>query len=205
MIEFRSCAAYPGMLLSAILMGCSSSPPTRLYLLEPVSVPENLTTDTELTITVGPILLAEHLNRREVLSHDEPYRLTAAEFDWWAEPLEGNITSVLTENLSTLLSTDRVIDHRWDTRSADYTVRVHVTELAAEANGAVSLKAAWTINDQTGTPGELHKNAYTALRGNGEVVATVAAMSRTLAQLSQDIADEINRLSATTLAQRRAQ
>lgn len=200
MIEFRSYAAYAGVLLIAMLTGCSSSPPTRLYLIEPINVLENLTTETELTIAVGPIMLAQHLDRREVLSHDEPYRLTAAEFDRWAEPLEDNITSVLTENLSTFLSTNRVIDHRWDTRSADYTVRVHIIAFAAEPNGTVSLKAAWTIDDQTGAPGALHKNSYTEPRGDDEVVATVAAMSRAIAQLSRDIADEINELSANSLA-----
>ena len=200
MIVFRTYATYPSLLLIAMLMGCSSSPPTRLYLIEPIIVPENLTTETELTIAVGPIMLAQHLDRREVLSHDEPYRLMVAEFDRWAEPLEDNITSVLTENLSTLLSTDRVIDRRLDSRSVDYTVRVHVIALAAESNGAVSLKAAWTIDDQTKNPGVLHKNSYTERRGDGEVVATVAAISRAIAQLSRDIADEINELSASSLA-----
>ncbi|TDJ74626.1 MAG: hypothetical protein E2O38_01100 [Proteobacteria bacterium] len=53
--------------------------------------------------------LAEHLTRKEILSRDRRYEVSGAALDRWSEPLESNITSVLAENLSDLITPDTKI------------------------------------------------------------------------------------------------
>lgn len=188
-------------LLIVVLTGCSTSPPTRLYLIEPMAAIPSANVDTELTITVGPITLPEHLNRKEILTHDQPYRVSTAEFDRWAEPLDHNITAALAENLSMLVPTDHVIAYPWDAaRRVDYTVRVRVIAFGTDPSGEVVLSASWMIHDTVGAPVTLSKARYSESRRGNDVVATVAAMSRAIEQLSRDIANALHVASAESAA-----
>ena len=195
MMAPRLLASCVGVLSIAALMGCGSSPRPRLYRIEPVHQAEDGSTESNVTIAVGPIRLPEHLKRKEILYRNEPYRLTAAEFERWAEPLDDSIASALTENLSALVSTGLFVDHRWAAgRDVDYTVHVQVITFALDPDGDVRLNAAWMIASDTGISVGLQKESYRAPRSSADVVATVAAMSQAVGELSQDIADEIDEL-----------
>ena len=118
-----------------------------------------------------------------------PIRVHAAEFDRWAEPLDDNITLVLAENLSLLLGTERVIAYPWDTaHSVDYTVRARISRFGSEPGGDVVLAVSWMIHDGHGIPIDLNKAEFSEPRFGSDVVDTVAAMSRAVAQFSKEIA-----------------
>ena len=185
-----------GTLLFGILSGCESSPSPRLYMIEPMTMMGSANSVAGLTIAVGPITLPEHLNRKEILTHDEPYRVSTATFDRWAEPLDQDITAALAENLSILVPTDRVITYPFDNAlQVDYTVNVRVFSFGAGPNGEVELKSSWVIYDTANAPATCSKARYSEQRRGSEVVDTVAAMSRAIEQLSRDIADAINKAS----------
>ena len=175
------------------IMGCSSSPLVRLYLLEPITESADATAAKSLTIAVRYVHLAEHLNRNEILTRDAPYRVSAAEYDRWAEPLDDNIAAVLAENLSLLVPTDSVHTHPGDAAyQADYVVRVHVLKFGTQPGNEVVLWADWVIEDSSGSRVKHLKSRYSEYRRDSEMVSIVEALSRNVEQLSRDIADAIN-------------
>lgn len=177
--------------------GCSTSPPTRLYVIEPMSFVDGPGGNTEITVVVGPITLPEHLNRKEILTHDQRYQVDVAEFDRWAEPLDHNIAAVLAENLSVLLVSDNVIAYPWDaSHSVDYSVRIRVHSFGSDPGGDVVLSVSWMVHDAGNTLVRLNKARYSERRVGDDVVSTVAAMSRTIEHLSRDIAGALAVASA---------
>lgn len=185
-----------GMLLFGLLGGCGTSPPSRLYVIEPMTMTGSTNAAASLTIAIGPITLPEYLNRREILTHDEPYRVNAAEFDRWAEPLDQGITAALAENLSILIPTDHVVTYPSDSaQQVDYAVQVRIISFGAEPNGDIALQAFWVIRGSADGPAIRGKARYSEQRRGNDVVDIVAAMSRALEQLSRDIADAINEAS----------
>jgi len=131
------------------------------------------------------------------LTREEPYRVRAAEFDRWAEPIDYNIAAVLAENLSLLIPTDRVHTYPMETvYQADYSVRVHVLMFGTQPNDEVVLKVDWMIENSSGTRVKQLRSRYSERRRDSEIVSMVAAMSRNVAQLSSDIADAINEVQA---------
>jgi uncharacterized lipoprotein YmbA len=181
-----------GALLATTLIGCSNSPPARLYMIEPI-VNANLAVQGDgLTLAVGPISMPGHLNRKEILTHDQRYRVDTAEFDRWAEPLEDNIAAVLAENLSVLVPTDRVAVYPWnDAVAVDYTVRVRIHQFGSQPAGDVVLLASWSIYNGGTTLITHKKGRYIESRGDAELVSIVAAMSQAMEQMSRDIADSL--------------
>jgi hypothetical protein len=186
-------------LLALGISSCGTSPSPRLYLIEPTAVSKQDLADREITVGVGPIELAKYFNRKEILTHDSLYRVNAAEFDRWAEPLEHNITEALCENLSRLVPTQGVLAYPWDGWSAvDYAVSIRIPAFGLHPSGEIVLKALWVIHDASGNLIELRKSSYSEPYSGDDVVSMVSVMSRMLELLSRDIAKSINSASAET-------
>jgi uncharacterized lipoprotein YmbA len=149
-------------------------------------------------IFVSEVVLAEHLTRKEILSRNRHFQVSAASFDRWAEPLESNITSVIAENLSVLVASDKVISHPWILGgNADFAVSVQVLSFGPDPSGDVSLTALWLISTPGGESIALQRARYSQSRSTSEPVATVAAMSNLLGDLSMDIASALQIAAAT--------
>ncbi len=184
-------------LLVGTLNACSTSPAPRLYIIEPISASANRQVDENLTIAVGTVTLPAHLDRKEIVTRYDRYRVNSAEFDRWAEPLDDNITSVLVENLSVLVPSDQVIAYPWDTvYDFDYTVRVRIITFGTNPGGEIVLSASWMIHNATDVPVKYMKTRYTAPQRDDDALAVVAAMSQTIEQLSRDIATALVAASA---------
>lgn len=181
------------VLAFSLIAGCSSSPPVRLYLLEPIVVSADARASKALTIIVEPVRLAEHLNRNEILTRDVPYRVSAAEYDRWAEPIDYNIAAVLAENLALLVPSDSVHTYSGGTADqADYSVRVHILRFGTQPNNEVVLRADWMIEDSSGSKVKHLRSRYSEQRRDSEMISMVEALSRNVEQLSRDIANAIN-------------
>ena len=161
-----------------------------MYVIEATVPGDSASRNGELTIGIGPVALPEYLDRKEILTHDQDYRVNAAEFDRWAEPLEHNIASALATNLSMLGPAENVVTYPWGTvYEVDYVIHVRVHAYGTSPSGEVLLSASWVVLDAENKAIKLSNNRYTETRQGDDVVATVAAMSRALEQLSRDIAD----------------
>lgn len=189
--------------LMTVLSACGTSPPTRLYLVEPVVVRDSDSALVPMTVMVGKVVLPEYLTRKEILSRDQNYVVSAAMFDRWAEPLETNVTSTLAENLAALIRSDRVIAYPWALSGpADFEVSVQVIAFGPAPGGDVVLKALWRVVDSSGDTVAIRRSNYAQSRRTADPAATVGAMSLALGDLSREIAMA---LSATPTSQGEAQ
>ncbi len=171
-----------------LLVACTS-PASRLYLLEPVQVRLPADADTGPTVVVGPVVLPEYLRRREILSQRQHHRVTVAEFDRWAEPLEDHLTSTLAENLSRLLPSEQVFPYpAVPPGGADFRVRARFAEFGVSASGEVALDAVWRASDRSGRTFVVKRSQFREPIGGDGIVSIVSAMSRSLEQLGREIA-----------------
>lgn len=150
-------------------------------------------------IGVVPVRLPDYLNHNVIVTRESDNELVLAKFNEWAAPLSANITSVLTENLSMLVGTDRVTTIPSNV-ATDREVSVEIINFERDAKGDVVLLARWTIVGDSGR--RLLAMRRSGFRAEGvpmEYGAIAGAMSQLLGELSRDIAGEL-----TTAPRRRA-
>lgn len=196
------------VLLTALLIACAQSSPSRFYVLTPMAPPADEGSSPAdakgVALGIGPVELPKYLDRPQIVTRTSGNELSLAEFDQWAGRLEDNFARVLAENLSGILETDRISLYPW-TASAplDYQVSVVVGRFERAANGAILLDARWTIVGEAekevllmtkSSFSESARPSLAELTSGVDYDGTVSAMSRTVADLSLDIASAIARL-----------
>jgi uncharacterized lipoprotein YmbA len=181
------------LLCLLFLCGCASEPP-KYYVLHSLQseVPgvKMARAQNDLTIGVGPIKIPEYLDRPQMATRSTPDSLKFAEFDKWAEPLEKDLARVLAENLSILLSTDRVVVFPWaGPMHVLYQVTVDVAQMEYTPDGKVMLVAGWSVLGNEG--GELlaikRSRIIVPVQSTG-FEAIASAQSRAVGDMSREIA-----------------
>ena len=195
---------FSALTLSAmlvILVGCGTTAPSRFYILQSMSVEaariEAGAPGKDIAIGVGPVELSRHLDRPQIVIRAEGNEVSFAEFDRWAEPLKETISRVLSENLSILLSTDRVSEFPWKSSTfIDYRVEASLLRFDVSPEGNTILIANWTISDGLGKKVLLKRRSVIRSSATGQgYKAKVLAMNRTLSDLSREIATAFKDLS----------
>lgn len=176
----------------AILGGCGVTPPARYYILTPVE-DSDAKPAAGPALGIGPVDFPAYLDRPEIAYRSGGNQIHFATSDRWAEPLKTTFSRTLAENLSVMLPTDRISLYPWArTTRVDYQISVDVARFDADATGAVVLTASWEISrPDDATVVSRHKRTYTEVAGGMAYPAIVAAQSRALKQLSQDIVASI--------------
>ncbi|MGH7925186.1 MAG: PqiC family protein [Candidatus Binatus sp.] len=159
----------------------------------PASAPS---TGGDFTIGLGPIKLPPYLDRPEIVTRAANNRLELSKEDRWGEPLQDGFTSVMERDLAAQTGTGRVILFPWyNTVHVDLQVKVEVYRFETDAQGNAQLSAKWTILDSSG------KNILYAVESNltqpskpGDMTDATAALSRTIGDLSAQIANTIHQL-----------
>ena len=183
--------------VTMLLGGCARSQPARFYVLTPAhqpgEVPSEQPAGKQLLLGIGPIKFPEYLDRPQITGRSSGNRLTLAEFDRWAEPLESGFSRVLAENLSALLSTDRVLLFPWkSSEHIHYRITIDVIRFDGVPGKEISLATRWASFGPDG--GEL-----VPPRGSTITVPTKApgfealagAMSEAVGKLSREIASAL--------------
>jgi uncharacterized lipoprotein YmbA len=193
---------FSSFVIAAVLLAsCAQTQPARFYTL---SIAPELETDASaantgqgIALGVGPVTLPAYLDRPQIVTRKSSNRLELAEFDRWGEPLEDSFLRILAENLSYRLGTERVALYPWDrTTPIDFQVTVEVTRFDTKPNGDVFLAARWSIFQ-----GDREKmllvqdSTFSEPSASGNYEALVAAQSRALGRLSEEIADAIRELT----------
>ncbi|MCZ6873654.1 MAG: PqiC family protein [bacterium] len=184
------------MILSVYLIslgGCTTTPPTNFYILTPLPSAESLGPATVAaggpSIGIGPVTLPQYLDRPQIVTRASRARLKLGEFDQWAAPLKDIVASVLAENLSMLMSTDRIAVYPWPrSTTIDYQITVDVTRFDGEMGGEVLLLARWSIVGKDGKEWVKKNSRFSQPAGAPNYESTVTVMSRALERLSRDIA-----------------
>lgn len=192
------------VLLLVWLTGCAApSPPSRFYRLESTApstaMPQPQVPSESLPlIGVGPVRLANYLDRPQLVERSSPHRLKMHEFDRWAGTLQENTLQVLSEVMQRELSVAQVIGYPWHSSvRPDY--EVAVTIIRFERLGErLRLEARWTLVDQPqGRLIRLGRRPFETLVEGNDMEDLVRAASVALEQLGQVLATELAPLLAT--------
>ena len=187
------CAMLP------LVLGACQSLPTNFYLLtatEEGGDGDSANPNSGPSIGVGPIEMPHYLDRPQIVTTAANGTATLGEFDRWAEPLQDGFTRVLGANLAALVPTNQITIFPWRRANAiDYQVLVQVLAFEPHGDDSTILTVRWSVLGPGGTVDLLRME--TKLREPTESNSyedSVAAMSRTLAILSHEIADGIKSL-----------
>lgn len=193
--------------IAALAAACvQSSAPTRYYALS--ALPPTAQDRKPLVIGVGPVAMADYLERPQIVTRSTAMELQLHDFDLWVETLETIFPRTLGDNLSNLLATDRVVlmPAPREVR-LDYQVEVDVLRFDAMRPGEVTLDAGWRIYGRDGSDllrdgrsritrpvtlpapdAESPAGSRAAFASEAEMPAIVAAMSEATTELSRQIA-----------------
>jgi uncharacterized lipoprotein YmbA len=146
---------------------------------------------------VGPIRMPLYLDRSDIVTRGSSNQVEIADFAQWAGPLQENFSRVLAENLSVLLTTDKVGIFPFVRRqSVDYNVTVYVTRFDGVPGDKAHLRARWSILDKKRKRSFYEQHtvvSHPTLDGTTE--ALIAAKSNTIADLSREISMAIVEVS----------
>jgi uncharacterized lipoprotein YmbA len=156
----------------------------------------------DLAIGLGPIKLPPYLDRQEVVTRAAPNRLELSKDERWGESLQNGFTSVMARDLAAQAGTGRVIIFPWyNTVHIDLQVQIEVYRFETDGQGNAQLSAKWTILDSTG------KNILYTAESNltqpskpRDTTDAVAALSRTIGDLSGQIANMLHQLRSQQAA-----
>jgi len=148
-----------------------------------------------LALGIGPIKFPGYLDRQQFVTRISQNRFAVAENDRWAEPLEENFSRILSQNLSILLQTDRIVAYPWErNQRPTYQVQVEVLRFEPNAEQLVELSARWIILDDAKKSLIVKESYLTQSVRDKSTEAAVAALSDVLASFSQEIAAAIRDL-----------
>jgi uncharacterized lipoprotein YmbA len=187
-----------------LLAGCGGgSQRVEFYTLNPLTGVQakinTPTTDQKLSIGVGPVEIPEILDRPQIVTRTGPNKLNINEFHRWAGRLDVNFGQVLAENISLLLATDKVVVYPWQADfKPHYRVELEIRYFEGQWGKDVFLEAIWRVSGQQSqqTPSVQKSVIREALSPEQDYEALVAAHSQAIAQLSREIAKEIQSLQS---------
>jgi uncharacterized protein len=175
------------ILLSALLIaGCAQ--PNKTYYVLTASGP--VPTGGGIGIGVGPITLAEYLDRPNLVTQEAPNQLGVAEDYRWAGDLTGNITRVVAANLGRNLHTGNVRTYPWQSDSEiRYQVTLDVRQLHSGTDGYAVCEIGWRAYSLPDRRLKVSKTFTDreALASDG-YNSSVAAQSRLIGRLAENIA-----------------
>ena len=177
--------------------GCGGSKPSRYYLLTGhTESSESRADPKDIKIGLGPIQFPEYLKRPQLISYIGANQLNLAEYDRWAEPLEGNFSRVMAENLTELIPTDQVYIYPFfGNISLDYRIIIVVRQFEMNVQSQVKLIAQWQIlQGAEKKPLITKRSEYLEAVNSENYESVVAGMSKVTIGLSRKIAKTINSL-----------
>ena len=192
--------------LSLALAGCLGGPsaPTNFYMISPLSPSQAgtspATAEARIRIGLETVVVAQYLDRSEIVVNLDNTAYQLAEFDQWAEPLSDNLTRVLGQNLTNLLRNDSidVILASETSIPLDYRLEVDVLRLDGNLGDQVTLVAQWALLE--GEEDDLKlmwRSEYQERTADKTYKALVLAKSLTIEKLSRDIAAAIKKALAS--------
>ena len=193
----RSILSSSLIVIALAIAGCGSSPSAKFYILN--TVDRNVSTsaapikDQSVAVKVGPVSIPDTLDHSQIVTRSGENMLTLDEFNRWGGDFQSDIQRIIGENISILLPTDRVIlSSEVSLVSADFQVVINVREFDGKLGGIVTLNADWTVTHKGKEKTVMAKKSVLQENADGtDYQAYVAAQSRLLAKLSQEITDEI--------------
>jgi uncharacterized lipoprotein YmbA len=187
------------VVLVVLQSGCSigqASRPSEFYVLSSEPAPPvsgRSDPAAPLLLGLGPLSMSDVFDRPQIVTRPDPNQVKLAEFDRWAGDLKRNLEQVLTRNLMSRLNTDSVVAFPWSSRTEpDFQVAVHFFRFDGEVGSIARVDGVWRLLDGArGCELAARSFAYEEKPAGSSYADFVAAMSRGVARLSQEIAEGV--------------
>lgn len=179
--------------LTALAAGCGSTPASRFYTLNSPAVPA--ATPSNVSVSVGPVSIPGSVDRPQIVVNTGANQLGLDEFNRWAAPLQTDISRAVAENLAALLGATRVTQFPQTlSADADFRVTIEVQRFESTLGESTMLDAVWSVRRSKDGKSETGRSRVRETVPQNGYDALVAAHSRAVARMSQDIADAVRAL-----------
>ena len=186
---------------SLAVAGCvGSSRPSRFYTLAPLDVRDgSVPAAADAMLSVGPVEVADYLDRRQIVTRAGANELRIAEFDRWGGSLEREIARALVATLADRLASRNILvvpsgSVALAPALSGYRAAVSVSRFDGTLGQSVVLQGRWELlSDRGGKQGPVVvREATITERVDGAGYdALVAAMQRALARFGQEMAETV--------------
>ena len=169
------------------LAGCSVHQPASLYQLDSGS-PGQPTQSAGMAVVLGPVTLADYLQRETLLQRQPDGSLSAATDGRWAGSLSADIDQLLVRQLAWRLDSQRVVlSPATAGFTPDVQVLLSITRLDSGESQPAILDAQWRLIDRRG---QVRDNRMIHLEQphEGSTADQVKAQGQLLQQLSEQLA-----------------
>lgn len=176
-------------------LACGVSPKTQLYVLNSEAAVFNNTDG--ISIGLWKVKLPELLDRSEIVTRNGQYEVELADFHHWAGSLGHNIDASIAQGLSQHLKTINVRISPWHSeKQNNYQVKVLIERFGGSLMGAARISGRWVLMNGKGNQ-QLSRQSFLleAPMSSENYNGLVASLSILTGQLSQLIAEDIERLS----------
>jgi uncharacterized protein len=176
----------PTFLTALLLLGCAAGPKSFYVLTSDGPAPSGGGTG----IGVGPVSVAEYIDRANLVLAESPNQLSIAEDHRWAGDLAAAISRVTAANLGRRMNTGNVHTYPWKGDDGlRYQIAIDVRQLHGGADGYAVIEASWRAYSLPDRKLKASRNFVDreALETDG-YQALVAAQSRLLSRLAANIA-----------------
>jgi uncharacterized lipoprotein YmbA len=197
MKKWRFHRLAPAALL-ALVWACSTSPSARFYTLSDGSPGENPEITAAATVLlVGPVELADYLDRPQMVVRTGPHELRAQEFHRWAGSFRQEASRILIGALGEALAPFAVRVQAWTPGRAEGPLRGRVAldlgRVDGPLGGEVVVEMDWTLMDGSGRAvdrGRLSAGERARGASHAEYAAAVAeALRKAAVELALRVAD----------------
>lgn len=174
------------VLIGSMLTGCLQSPRKQYYLLSAATNTDQAAAITQ-TVGLGPIEVAEYLQRSQVIVNRDANSLQMSDNAYWGEPLEKGIIRVLSINLMNHQPSRSIETFPWRNDSTPpISIRLQVHDLQIIDGNAV-INASWKLI-ATASKKTLAQNHYIRKKACSENARDIAdAYSVLLAELATEM------------------
>lgn len=177
-------------LLATFSIGCSSSEPSRFYVLDSTAVADGAL-PTDAAVMVGRVTIPASVDTPQFVVQTASNRVDLDEFNRWAAPLNESIPRAVAGDLSTLLGSSKIAAGPLANFRPDYLVTIDVQRFDSVKGQYAMLDALWVVRRvATGATRTGRTLAREQTQGE-DFDALAGAHSRALARMSRDIDDAI--------------
>ncbi|MHC1743648.1 MAG: membrane integrity-associated transporter subunit PqiC [Syntrophobacteraceae bacterium] len=171
--------------------GCTSAP-SRHYTLSPTPVMSPGSSRPDLAIVVGPVTVPELVDRPQIVLRVGVNEVRLDELDRWASSLQDEIAHAVAQNLMARLGTPHVTVAAQGAKSdAAYRVTVAVQRFESALGDSATLDALWTVRRAKEEAARTGRTTVSEPAAGKSLDGVVAAHSRAIGRLSDDIGDAI--------------
>jgi len=183
--------------IAAIFLGGCRSQSPRFYTLSPIQedqvISKRKSPAQNAVIGIGPVKLADYLDQSMLVTRPSDNQIVKAEYDRWAGSFKDDLINVLADNIGFLLSTERIYLYPWRLSvPIDYQVVMDVVRCDGRLGDAAYLEGRWSIfRGPEKKLLKIHRSSIREPVTGADYAALVAAQSRAVGKLSQEIAGAI--------------